>query len=189
MKRTYVYAALLFAAGCYTTQMSACDFGKGPTPLPSPSPAPSAPVTPSPTASPSATPTATPTPLPSVQCVLPKMPDCGGNGCCNDKSQPMFNDKISIAQAALRESRPDIFNQDGSIKVGELTYVDLLARTLMIQNPGMCATAAVRENDSISKDEIAIKVDNTESQNVDVIIGGSNQPFVGGRFTCTPASF
>jgi len=124
-----------------------------------------------------------------VSCELPSKPDCGSAGCCTDGGSPLFNSQIGFAQIALRSARPDIFNADGSIKVEELVYTDLLARTLMAQNPGLCARAGTRQGDSISKDEIAIKSDNTVSQNVDVIIGGSNQPYVGGRYTCRPASF
>jgi hypothetical protein len=38
-------------------------------------------------------------------------------------------------------------------------------------------------------DEVAIKIDNNVSQNVDVIIGSSHVPYMGGRYTCRPASF
>lgn len=189
--RFFAYAGILFLLGCYTTQQSACDIGGGVPPSPVPTATPVASPSPSPSPSPSATPSPSPSPSPveTVTCGLPAQSDCGGSGCCTEGGVPLFNEQISVAQAALREARPDLFNQDGSIKVGELVYVDLLAKTLMVQNPGMCARAGSRVNDSISKDEVAIKTTNGISQNVDVIIGGSNQPYVGGRYTCSPASF
>ncbi len=59
----------------------------------------------------------------------------------------------------------------------------------MALNPGMWARGGGRNGESYSKDEIVIKVDNTVSQNVDVIIGSSHEPYIGGRYTCRPASF
>ena len=186
--RFMVYAGILMLAVCYATQQSACDiFAPSPVPTPSPSasPSPSSSPSPSPSATPSPSPTVAPTP--TVTCGLPEKPDCPS--CCTEGGVLLFNEQISVAQAALRNARPDLFNSDGSIKVSELVYTDLLAKTLMTINPGMCARAGTRLNDSISKDEVAIKVNNGQSQNVDVIIGGSNQPYIGGRYTCSPASF
>lgn len=192
MKRSVAYLLMLVAAGCYATQQSACDiFAPSPAPVPSPSasPSPGSPPSPSPSTSPSPSPSPTIAPTPTVTCGLPEKPDCGNSGCCTEGGVPLFNEQISVAQAALRNAKPELFNSDGSIKVAELIYVDFLAKTLMTINPGMCARAGSRLGDSISKDEVAIKVNNGQSQNVDVIIGGSNQPYIGGRYTCSPANF
>jgi hypothetical protein len=56
----------------------------------------------------------------------------------------------------------------------------------------VCARGGGRNGESFSKDEVAIKAvadNNSVSQNVDVIIGSSNTPYIGGRYTCRPASF
>ncbi len=101
----------------------------------------------------------------------------------------MFNAQINDAQADLERTRPDIFNSDGSLRLDELEYTDLLAKKLMALNPGMCARGGGRNGESFSKDEVAIKTTNDVSQNVDVIIGSSHTPYIGGRYTCRPASF
>ncbi|MEO8358933.1 MAG: hypothetical protein ABI672_02790 [Vicinamibacteria bacterium] len=157
--------------------------------------APTANATPTPTPRASATPTATPTPAAtptpsgSASCTLPARPDCGNSGCCNEGGTPLFNAQINDAQAELERSRPDIFFSDGSLRLDELEYTDLLATTLMRMNPGMCARGGGRNGESYSKDEVVIKTDNSVSQNIDVIIGSSHSPYIGGRYTCRPASF
>ena len=142
-----------------------------------------------PTPTPTATPVATPTPSAAGSCTLPTRPDCGNSGCCEEGGSPMFNGQINDAQADLERTRPDIFNGNGSLKLDELEYTDLLAKKLMQLNPGMCARGGGRNGESFSKDEVAIKIDNNVSQNVDVIIGSSHVPYIGGRYTCRPASF
>ncbi|MEO5761357.1 MAG: hypothetical protein ABIR28_03505 [Vicinamibacteria bacterium] len=152
---------------------------------PTPTPRPSA--TPTPTATP--TPAATPTPSGSATCALPARPDCGNSGCCSEGGTPLFNAQINDAQAQLERTRPDIFNSNGSLRLDELEYTDLLAKTIMQLFPGVCARGGGRDGESYSKDEVVIKSDNTVSQNVDVIIGSSHEPYIGGRYTCRPASF
>jgi hypothetical protein len=150
------------------------------------------------TATPTATPTATatpvtanPTPTPSgaSSCTLPERTDCGNSGCCSEGGTALFNAAINDAQAELERTRPDIVSPNGDIKVEELEYTDALAAMLMKQNPGMCAVGGGRNGGSRSKDEVGIKVDNTVSQNVDVIIGSSHTHYIGGRYTCRPAAF
>jgi hypothetical protein len=146
--------------------------------------------TPTPTATPTATPAATPTPTPTtgLTCQLPERPDCGNNGCCDEGGSPLFNAQINDAQADLERTRRDIFNNDGSLRVDELEYTDILARKIT-QLFGLCAVGGGRGGNSRSKDEVGIKSDNNVSQNVDVIIGSSHTPYIGGRYTCRPASF
>ncbi len=138
-----------------------------------------------------ATPTPTPTPSPSASgsCTLPARPDCGNSGCCSRGGAEMFGGAINDAQAYLERTRPDIFNSNGSLKVEELEYTNLLAKALMTLNPGMCARGGGENGESYSKDEVAIKINNDVSQNVDVIIGSSHTPYIGDRYTCRPASF
>jgi hypothetical protein len=146
--------------------------------------------TPTPTATPTPTPAATPTPSTSNPvCQLPERSDCGNSGCCSEGGSPLFNAQINDAQADLERTRPDIFNSNGSLRLDELEYTDLLARKLMQLNPGMCAVGGGRGGNSRSKDEVGIKTDNNVSQNIDVIIGSSHTPYIGGRYTCRPASF
>lgn len=148
-------------------------------------------ATPAPTATPAATPTATPTPSPSAagSCTLPARPDCGNSGCCSRGGAEMFGGAINDAQAHLERTRPDIFNSNGSLKIDEIEYTNLLAKALMTLNPGMCARGGGENGESYSKDEVAIKINNDVSQNVDVIIGSSHTPYIGDRYTCRPASF
>ena len=142
--------------------------------------------TPVPTATPA--PTATPTPAAGLTCQLPTRPDCGNSGCCSEGGTALFNSQINDAQADLERTRPDIFNSNGSLKIEELDYTDLLAKKITALT-GLCAVGGGRDGGSRSKDEVGIKADNNVSQNVDVIIGSSHTPYIGGRYTCRPAAF
>lgn len=170
-----------------TFAISSCGDGLQTTTTSGPSGSATATPTPAPTATP--TPAATPTPGQAASCQLPSRPDCGNSGCCSEGGAAMFNGQINDAQADLERTRPDIFNSNGSLKVDELEYTDLLAAKLMALNPGLCARGGGRNGESFSKDEVAIKIDNNVSQNVDVIIGSTHEPYIGGRYTCRPASF
>ena len=144
------------------------------------------------TPTPTATPVPTPTPPPvstAGSCTLPPRPDCGNNGCCPDGGPEMFGGAINDAQAHLERTQPNIFNPNGSLRLDEIEYTNLLAKTLMQLNPGMCARGGGQNGESISKDEVAIKLTNDLSQNIDVIIGSSHTPYIGGKHTCRPASF
>ncbi len=157
------------------------------TPTVSTTPTPAA--TPTATATPTPTPAPTPTPTTTAACTLPSRPDCGNSGCCSEGGTPLFNGIINTAQADLERTRPDLFNGNGSLKGTEIEYTEILARKIMQLNPGTCARGGGRGGESFSKDEVGIKTDNTVSQNVDVVIGSSNTPYIGGRYTCRPASF
>ncbi len=145
--------------------------------------------TPTPTPAPAATPTPTATPTAAGSCTLPTRPDCGNSGCCFEGGTRLFDDQINTAQADLERTRPEIFNPNGSLRIEELEYTNLLAARLMALNPGLCARGGGDNGESISKDEVAIKTSNDVSQNVDVIIGSSHTPYIGQRYTCRPASF
>ena len=144
--------------------------------------------TPTPTATPAPTAAATPTPSQGLTCNLPPRPDCGNSGCCPDGGERLFDGAINNAQRELERTRPDIFFANGSLRLDELEYTDLLAATI-VRMTGLCARGGSRDGGSISKDEVAIKQTNDLSQNVDVIIGSSHTPYIGGRHTCRPASF
>lgn len=97
---------------------------------------------------------------------------------------------ISDAQSALERERPDIFNANGSLRIDEIEYTNLLARRIVTLTGGqVCARGGGSAAESISKDEVALKRDNASSTNVDVIIGSSNTPYIGGVYNCRPAAF
>lgn len=144
-------------------------------------------TTPTPLVTPTATPATTPTPASGLTCQLAARPDCGAS-CCSEGGAALFNSQINDAQADLERTRPDIFNTNGSLRLDELEYTDLLARKITSMF-GLCAVGGGRDGNSRSKDEVGIKSDNNVSQNVDVIIGSSHTPYIGGRYTCRPASF
>jgi hypothetical protein len=144
-------------------------------------------ATPTP-AAPTPAPTPTPTPSPAaLTCSLPANSDCGRSGCCRKSGTPQFDDEIAAAQAELRRTSPELFNSNGSLRVDEVTYTDALAKKITAMF-GLCARGG-GGGTSISRDEVAVKRDNSLSQNVDVILGASNTPYVGDNYTCTPASF
>ena len=93
---------------------------------------------------------------------------------------------------AVRESRPEWFKANGSLRVGEKQYVNAVAAKVT-ELFGLCARGGDAPNPnggghSISGDEVAIKRDNELSQNFDIIFGSGN-PGIVRNFTCRPASF
>lgn len=196
MSRSFRLSLTLLALPL-TLALSSCGDGLTQTPsTPSsggatPTPTPARTATPTPT--PAATATPTPTPSGNFFCSLPARPDCGNSGCCSAGGAALFDGVIDEAQADLERNRPDIFNSNGSLKIDELEYTDLLASRINALNGGrVCARGGGRNGESFSKDEVAIKAvadNNSVSQNIDVIIGSSNTPYRGGRYTCRPASF
>jgi hypothetical protein len=144
--------------------------------------------TPAPTATPAATPAATPTATPTqgLTCGLSSRPDCGAS-CCSAGGSNDFVGIINDAQAALERSNPEIFNSNGSLRIGEIEYTNRLAAKITSMS-GVCAIGG-GNGSSRSKDEVGLKRDNDRSINVDVIIGGSETPYIGGVYTCRPAAF
>ncbi len=143
-------------------------------------------TTPTATATPTPAPTATPAPTSNLTCNLSSRPDCGGS-CCSAGGANDFVGIINDAQAALERSNPEIFNSNGSLRVGEVEYTNLLAAKIT-STTGICAIGG-GNGSSRSKDEIGLKRDNDRSINVDVIIGSSETPYIGGVYTCRPAAF
>ncbi len=138
------------------------------------------------TATPTPAATATPTPGAGLKCTLSSMPDCGSS-CCKEGGSNDFVSVINDAQANLERTRPDIFNPNGSLKIDEIPYTELLAAKIT-ELSGVCAVGG-GGNSSRSKDEVGLKTDNSKSINVDVIIGSSHTPYIGGVYTCRPAAF
>lgn len=117
------------------------------------------------------------------------MDDCGKSGCCKKGGDELFTREIETAQDELKRRKPQLFNPNGSLTVEEEEYTHELAKVIT-EMFGLCATGGnVHQGGSISKDEVAIKRDNNLSQNTDVIAGFNNSPYVGGVYTCRPASF
>jgi hypothetical protein len=142
------------------------------------------------TLAPAPTPAPTPTPTPSPttkSCTLATQDDCGRSGCCRAGGTLEFEDEIYEAQEALKVSWPEAFNDDGSLDVDEVEYTEALAKKIT-EMTGLCARGGGGRT-SISRDEVAIKRNNSMSQNVDVILGAKNTPHIGGVYTCRPASF
>jgi hypothetical protein len=141
-------------------------------------------LAPAPTPTPTPTPTASPT---TKSCTLAAQDDCGRSGCCEeDDDSTVFEDEIYAAQEALKISWPEAFNDDGSLDVEEVEYTEALAKKIT-EMTGLCARGGGGRT-SISRDEVAIKRNNSMSQNVDVILG-NNHTHIGGVYTCRPASF
>lgn len=158
-----------------------------PTPTPAPTPTPTPVPTPKPTPTPAPTPTPVPTPPPSARCRLAARADCGLGGCCREGGAAEFNGEIAAAQADIRRTDPGIFEHSGRLRLGEKEYTDLLAdRIVRLSGGSVCA---VGSGGSASPDEIRVKRDNDLAQHVDVIVGSTHTPWVGGRYTCRPASF
>jgi len=135
------------------------------------------------------TPSPTPAPSPSaLGCKLEPQDDCGRSGCCEeDDETTIFEAEIERAQEALKIELPTWFNDDGSLDVEAEEYTAALAKKIT-EMTGLCARGGGGRT-SISRDEVAIKRDNSMSQNVDVVVGSKGWPAVGGVYTCRPASF
>ncbi len=149
------------------------------------------PVVPTVLATPTPTPTPSPTavPTPSVKsCTVPENDDCARSGCCRKGGTIEFEDKITEAMAALEKRYPEFFNEDGSLDIEEVEYTAALA-TQITEMFGICAKGGGARFGSISRDEVAMKIDNDRSQNVDVIRGSDNRPMIIGVYVCRPASF
>jgi hypothetical protein len=120
--------------------------------------------------------------------MLDPMRDCAGD-CCRESDEGLFDDEISQAQASLPTSRPELFEPDGTIRreVSEQQYTQALAEEIM-RLFALCARGGGRPS-SISADEVAVKRDNSVSQNVDVILGSNYSQAIISYYTCRPASF
>ena len=92
----------------------------------------------------------------------------------------IYANEIDAAQASLRSSRPDLFF--GNDVRDNLEYMQVLAQEILNRSNGqICA-------EPLGHDELRIKGDQNVSQHVDVLIS-DRTPWVGGAYTCRPASF
>lgn len=173
MKRLLILALLIGCKEIPTTN---------PSPTPTASPCQCESPTPCPVPTATAVPTATP-----WACNLPAMPNCAKNAinCCKEGGLKKFHPMIRQAQDELKRLKPSMFRANGAID-DEVEYTTELAK--VFQNMfKICAVGGA--NDPISKDEMGIKETNGQAVHVDVVIGGSNMPYVGGEYTCSPSAF
>jgi hypothetical protein len=139
---------------------------------------PTAASTPTPTPAPTPTPTATPSPR--ATCALPALPNCDAQ-CCREGGSVIYASQIDSAQRSLRSSRPDLFFSNGDVR-DNLEYMRVLAQEILNRSNGqICA-------EPLGRREIRVKGDQNVSQHVDVLIA-DRTPWVGGAYTCRPASF
>lgn len=174
MRRTLLGAGLaltLMAVSC-GQGVATLDSGAGP----SGSSSSVSKATPTPTAAPTATPS--PTPSAGLTCNLPALPHCDDK-CCTAGGTVMFVSELELAEADLYKTQPNLFQSNGQVK-NNFEYLAALAKRLT-QLTGLCAEANAH-------DEIRVKRDQTVSQHIDVLISDVT-PWVGGAYTCRPASF
>lgn len=141
---------------------------------------PSATPTPRPQATPT-TPVATPTPTPTpsgLSCNLAKLPNCDAQ-CCSQGGSVMFRSQLETAENDLTRTQPQLFRSNGDVR-DNVEYMDALAKRLT-ELFGLCA-------ERLGHDEVRIKENQTVSQHIDVLIADVT-PWVGGAYTCRPASF
>lgn len=141
---------------------------------------PSSKPTPAPTATPAPTPTPTATPSANATCKLPKLPNCDAQ-CCSQGGSVFLRNEIDAAQNSVRTKRPELFFSNGDVR-DNFEYLKVLAQEVLNLSGGaICA-------EPLGHDEIRVKRDQSISQHVDVLIA-DREPWVGGAYTCRPASF
>jgi len=116
------------------------------------------------------------------------MPDCGAS-CCSKGGDERFVAEIEAAQEELKRRKPALFNANGSLAVGEDGVHHRAREAHHVDVRPLRHRRHRGSRGSISDDEVGIKRDNGLSQNTDVIAGYNNSPYVGGVYTCRPASF
>lgn len=140
---------------------------------------PSATPTPVPTPTPTATPVPTPTPnTNNLTCNLARLPNCDAQ-CCREGGSVRWRVQIEATQDDLRRTQPNLFFSNGDVR-DNIEYMTALGRRLT-QLYGLCA-------EPLGHDELRVKEDQNFSQHIDVLIS-DRTPWVGGAYTCQPASF
>ncbi len=131
-------------------------------------------------------PTPEPTPTPIAQCTLPAMSECGGPetspgvfGCCRKEDVEVFVDQVAKAQTAVRALRPELFS--GSRVINDGSYAERVAEQL--REIGLCAAVGPPE------DEVAVKDVNDFSEQYDIVLGSTQEPWTAHAATCRPARF
>lgn len=160
--------------------MGGCGDGIGDVTTGGPSGTPTPAPTPAPTATPAPTPAPTPTPnTGSLTCNLPaRLPNCDAT-CCRAGGSVRWRSQIEAAQADLTRTQPGLFNPGGNVR-DNIQYMNALAKRLT-EMFGLCTGV-------LGHDEIRVKEDQNFSQHIDVLISDVT-PWVGGAYTCEPASF
>lgn len=130
-----------------------------------------------PTPTPTATPTATPT-TGTLSCTLPKLPNCDAT-CCTAGGSVIYRAELEAAEDDLTRTQPGLFTSNGNVR-DNIQYMAALAKRLT-ERTGLCA-------EPLGHDEIRVKGNQDVSQHVDVLISDVT-PWVGGAYTCRPASF
>ena len=176
MRKTFLGATLALAFMA-VTNISCGDgigdvtTGSGPSATPTPATV---------TATPAPTPVPTATPSTRATCALPALPNCDAQ-CCREGGSVIYASQIDSAQASLRNSQPGLFFSNGDVR-DNLEYMRQLAQEILHRsNDQICAEA-------LGHDEMRVKGDQSVSQHVDVLIS-DRTPWVGGAYTCRPASF
>ena len=96
-----------------------------------------------------------------------------------DRAEPLFYAQIEAAEDDLTKTQPGLFLPNGDVK-DKFEYISALAKRLT-QMTGICS-------EPLGHDEIRTKDNQSVSQHVDVLIADQT-PWVGGAYTCRPASF
>ena len=138
------------------------------------------------TTTPVPTPTPEPTPTPIAACTLSAMPECGGPetrpgvfGCCREEEVEVFVDQVAVAQDAVRALHPELFS--GSRIVNDGDYAERVAEQL--RTMGLCAAVGP------PPDEVAVKDSNDFSEQYDIVLGSTQEPWTAHAATCRPARF
>lgn len=93
----------------------------------------------------------------------------------------IYRNEIDVAENNVRTKRPELFFSNGDVR-DNLEYLKVLAQELMNNTGGRICS------EPLGHDEIRVKGDQNVSQHVDVLIS-DREPWVGGAYTCRPASF
>lgn len=167
-----VALAVMTMAGC-GDGIGDVTSGSGPSSTPTPT------TTPRPGTSPTPTPVPTATPRPGVlSCTLPKLPNCDDQ-CCSQGGSVIWRTQLQDAEDELVKLQPGLFFSNGDVR-DKFEYMAALAK-LLTERTGLCA-------EPLGHDEIRVKENQTISQHIDVLIADQT-PWVGGAYTCRPASF
>lgn len=167
-----ILALTVMMVGCGDGLDGVTSGGSGPSATPTP-------VTGTPT--PAATATPTPAPTGTIACKLARqLPNCDAS-CCSAGGSVIFRTEMEAAEDELARTQPGLFQSNGNVKDNQ-EYMAALAKLIQNKSNGNICTEV------LGHDEIRIKGDQNVSQHVDVLISDVS-PWVGGAYTCRPASF
>ena len=114
------------------------------------------------------------------------MPECGGAetrpgvfGCCREEEVEIFVDQVAEAQTAVRALHPELFSGGRIVNDGD--YAERVAEQL--RQMGLCAATGP------PPDEVAVKDSNDFSEQYDIVLGSTQEPWTAHAATCRPARF